>query len=252
MSVPKIIFIVPYRDRKEHLQLFKSHMSELLEDYSKDTYKILFIHQCDERSFNRGCMKNIGFKFVKDNYPTTYQNITLVFNDVDTYPRTKDLINYETTEGNIKHFFGFKYALGGIVSIKAKDFEKMNGFPNLWAWGYEDNALQQRALESKLNIDRSQFFLGKDENIIQIKDGPVRVVNKIEFEKYMKKINDGIHSITNLEYIYDEKSGFVNVNNFHIPHSHANHYDKQYDLRHGLAPFSRGRRNPLMNMPYIG
>ena len=93
MSVPKIVFIVPYRNREKDLEEFRNQMTTILEDYSANTYKILFIHQCDDRAFNRGGMKNIGFLFVKNTYPNDYQNITLVFNDVDTFPRKRILYN---------------------------------------------------------------------------------------------------------------------------------------------------------------
>ena len=104
-------------------------------------------------------MKNIGFLSVKNIYPRDYKNITLVFNDVDCMPSKKGLLNYETTNHVIKHFYGYTYALGGIVSIKAGDFEAINGFPNFWGWGYEDNMLQNRALKSQIKIDRSTFFV---------------------------------------------------------------------------------------------
>jgi hypothetical protein len=48
---------------------------------------------------------------------------------------SKNLINYATTVGNIKHFYGFTFTLGGIVSITGEDFEKMNGYLNLWSLG---------------------------------------------------------------------------------------------------------------------
>ena len=165
-SVPNIIFIVPYRDREQQYHFFSSHMRMILEDVPN--YRILYIHQTDKRQFNRGAMKNIGFLVVKDLYPDFYKNITLVFNDVDTMPFTKNFLNYETVKGIIKHFYGFKFTLGGIVSIMAGDFELINGFPNFWGWGYEDNELNKRALNSYITIDRSQFYPILDKNILML------------------------------------------------------------------------------------
>ena len=44
---------------------------------------------------------------------------------MDTLPFHK-IFDYDTTEGTIKHYYGFTYALGGIVVIKGSDFEKTN------------------------------------------------------------------------------------------------------------------------------
>ena len=156
--VPKLIFIIPYRDREQQLIFFKRHMAYILEDMDKADYEVLFIHQKDTRAFNCGAMKNIGFFVVRDKYPNDYKNITLVFNDVDTLPFSKNFIPYETKPGIVKHFYGFQYTLGGIVSITAQDFERINGFPNFWAWGYEDNMLNDRVKNARLTIDRSVFF----------------------------------------------------------------------------------------------
>ena len=75
---PKLVFIVPYRDREHQLIFFREHMVKIMEDYDKSTYQIIYLHQKDERSFNRGAMKNIGFHIIKQTYPKQYQNITLV------------------------------------------------------------------------------------------------------------------------------------------------------------------------------
>ena len=158
MSIPKIIFIVPYRDREAHKNMFVRMMDYILEDVSEDDYEIYFSHQKDERHFNRGAMKNLGFIYAKEKYPEHYKDITFVFNDVDTLPGIKNLWNFETTKGVVKHYYGFKFALGGILSIKGSDFEKINGFPCYWGWGFEDNALQWRCDKQKITIDRSIFI----------------------------------------------------------------------------------------------
>ncbi len=245
--IPKIIFIVPYRDREIHLDIFKKQMVKVMEDYSNNDYQILYIHQCDQRNFNRGGMKNIGFLFIKDKYPNNYKDITFVFNDVDTMPKRKNMIQYETTHRKIKHFYGYNYTLGGIVSIKGSDFEKLNGFPNYWAWGYEDNALQQRAKYNNIFIDRSEFYKIYDSNIIHLNETKIRTVNKDEYKKYVNKINDGINSIFNLKYEYLPNTNFVNVLKFDIPYLPNTSLDTKYDLTNGNTPFS-SRNKPRMRM----
>jgi hypothetical protein len=219
-----------------------------------EEYKMYYIHQKDKREFNRGAMKNIGFLVVKNKYPNDYKNITLVFNDVDTMPYTKNFLNYETTTGVVKHFYGFTYALGGIVSIKAGDFERIRGFPNFWAWGYEDNLLNTRALKNNLTIDRSQFYNIMDKNIFQMKDGLQRLVNRGEFDRYLSETQEGWHSIQSLEYNINEETGFVDVSNFYTGVVANPKQNKIYDIRNGTRPFGGllnmniKRRNPRFGM----
>ena len=98
-SIPELIFIVPFRNRKSQLNVFLNHMKWLLEGKK---YEIIISHQNDKRFFNRGAMKNLGFMYAKEKYPDDYKNITFVFNDVDTYPTKKNMLPFET-EKNIKH-----------------------------------------------------------------------------------------------------------------------------------------------------
>ena len=244
---PKVIFIVPYRDRQQHYEFFSQHMARILDGLQ---YRILYIHQKDTRSFNRGAMKNIGFLTVKELYPTTYKNITLVFNDIDTMPFTPGFLNYETTAGVVKHFYGFTFTLGGIVSMNAGDFERVNGFPNYWAWGYEDNDLNRRVIASGIRLDRSQFFPIMDKNILQLQDGFSRVVNRTEFDAYATQSSEGINSISQLVYDIEESTGFVNVTDFKTNRDENVTSRSVYDLRTGNVPFKpqNGRRVPKMKM----
>jgi hypothetical protein len=245
-NVPKMIFIVPYRNRAQHLHFFKEQMSKVLSNIPKTDYKIYILHQQDERKFNRGAMKNIGYLVVKELYPNHYKNITLVFNDVDTMPYTKNFLKYDTAPGNVKHFYGYKFALGGIVSITAGDFEKTGGFPNFWAWGYEDNTLKKRVDNAGLKLDYAQFYPIKDGNILQLSDGDTRNVSRTEFDIYMNNNADGFGDIRDLTYTVDEESGFVNVTAFEPKISDDSVVTRPHSVTNvinGNTPFT-GRRRP--------
>jgi hypothetical protein len=204
IKVPKRIFIVPYRNRLQQKFFFSKYMSFLLEDIPD--YEIYFSHQCDARSFNRGATKNIGFLAMKNKYPEDYKNITFIFNDVDTIPFHK-LFDYDTEEGVVKHHYGYKYALGGIVVIKGSDFEKINGFPSFWGWGVEDNCLQKRCENYGLYIDRSQFFPIGSPEILQLFDGISRIISKRDpWRMKHDDGQDGLKTIRKLLYTIDEES----------------------------------------------
>ena len=243
-KIPKRIFIVPYRNRVQHKFFFSKYMSYILED--KDDYEIYFSHQCDARTFNRGAIKNIGFIAAKNKYPEHYRDITFIFNDVDTIPFTK-IFDYETTHGVVKHYYGFKYALGGIVVMKGADFERTNGFPGFWGWGMEDNVLQKRCEAVGLTIDRSVFYNIGSPEILQLFDGISRIISKKDpWRGEHDDGVDGLRAISQLKYTIDAKSenpndniftvnnpriSVVNVSTFltHVPFGTEEYYN--YDLR---------------------
>jgi len=213
-NIPKRVFIVPYRNRIQHKFFFSKYMSFILED--KDDYEIYFSHQCDARTFNRGAVKNIGFLAVKNKYPDHYKDITFIFNDIDTIPFNK-IFDYETTHGVVKHYYGFKYALGGIVAMKGADIEKTNGFPCFWGWGMEDNALQKRCEAVHLKIDRSVFYNIGSPEILQLFDGISRIISKKDpWRGEHDNGVDGLRTITQLKYTIDEKSENPNDNIFSV------------------------------------
>ena len=241
--MPDIVFIVPYRNRPEHKFFFSKYMTSLLSDKS---YEIYFVHQNDNRSFNRGAMKNMGFLAMKEKYPN-YKDLNFVFNDVDTIP-FNNIFDYQTTHGIVKHYYGFEYALGGIVVIKGGDFEKINGFPNCWGWGNEDTSLQKRCLAHNLRIDRSEFKGIRNPQILQLFDGVERIINRSDFvnarndefgreglltlinpiftvDKESKNERDNIHVIEN------DNIFVINVHHFlcGIVYNKANVY--RYDIR---------------------
>ena len=145
-KTPEIVIIVPYRDREPQRSAFMKIMPHILEDLN---CKVLFVHQRDKRPFNRGAMKNLGFIYVQKMYPDEYKDIILVFHDIDNIPWYKGQFSYRTQRNVINHFYGYPHALGGIFAIKAWDFEHINGFPNIWTWGLEDNMLMRRVEQYK-------------------------------------------------------------------------------------------------------
>lgn len=268
-SPPKVVFLIPYRNREEHLRVYMNQMNYILEDVPATEYEFYIVHQDDSRPFNRGAMKNIGFLYVKNKYPNDYLDITLVFNDVDTTPKDKNHIDYRTTRGVIKHYYGFTFALGGIVSITGADFEKTSGFPNFWAWGYEDNLLNTRAIQCGIHIDRSVFcdisVDKKQTGFVSLSSGLFRDVNKNEFVRYMGKTKEGIHHIQNIrlavdasrvlpdEYTFPCHIEVLNISGFDTGVLPPSYNTTQYDLRKGATPFGkvmyrRNGRVPLVDM----
>lgn len=254
IPIPKMIFIIPYRDRENQKSLFIRQMKYVLEDIPLNDYKIYFSEQCDTRDFNRGAMKNIGFLAMKLKYPNDYQNITFIFNDVDTMPYQKNFINYQTSQNNVKHFFGYDYTLGGIVSILGSDFEKTLGYPNLWAWGFEDNMFQNRVKDRGINIDRGQFFVMGGKEIIQLSDEIFKTVNRDEYDRCVNNTDDGIHTIQSLEYSIDEDINTIRITNFNTPFANNPSKNTLFNIKDGKTPFKnvasvrKGRGNAGMKM----
>jgi hypothetical protein len=213
--IPKYIFIVPYRDREPHRVFFSTYIYKIMEDMPREDWTYYFIHQNDKRPFNRGAMKNIGFLALKEAFPNHYKDIIFIFNDVDTLPYDKNILNYHTDYGVVKHFYGFQFALGGIFSIRGVDFERINGFPNYWAWGGEDNLINERAKQFGLTIDRSNFYTIGDKNILQFADGMKRLICRDELAtSIMPNNSDGLSKLTNVVHVKYDETHMIDVNAF--------------------------------------
>ena len=214
----KTVFIVPYRDRLEHLYFFQQYLPFVLPDINNNNnsnidYEVYFSHQKDTRPFNRGAMKNIGFLAIKNKYPNDYKNITFIFNDVDVLPYTKNIFDYKTTDNIIKHYYGYTNCLGGSFAIKGKDFERINGFPNLWSYGLEDTIIQTRALsvvDKSIRIERYNFYEIGNKKILQLFDGLNRLIDRNPINKIFENHkNDGISAIINNNNIRNLKYNIV-------------------------------------------
>jgi len=206
MSIPKTIFIIPYRDRLEQKELFEKRMKEYLVDLNKHEsnnigpFLFIYAHQNDKRPFNRGAMKNIGFLIMKNIYANYYKDITFVFHDIDSFPSKNGILPYKTDVGVVTHYYGFTFTLGGIFAIKGGDFEKTTGFPNFWGWGLEDNAMYDRSINIGLKVDRSIFYDTASDMIERPFDGNTKLVSKRDSVVYKYETPDSFKDIKNIKY----------------------------------------------------
>lgn len=134
------VILIPYRNRKEHLDLFIKDVIPLFELYLKP-FKLVVIEQEEGKIFNRGMLLNIGFNEYKDKSKYFFTH------DVDIIPKeqcVKEL--YTKSEYDVIRIFnGHETSLGGIIKIINSSIFKINGFPNyIWGWGIEDRALYYR------------------------------------------------------------------------------------------------------------
>lgn len=166
------IIVIPYRKREKHLDYFIKHTVPFIEELMPET-KVVVVEQCEGKLFNRGKVLNVGFKEYMDK---TYYFIT---HDVDINPTKLCIKKYYKQNINENTVLGIYTSccntLGGIIKIKSTSINKINGFPNnIWGWGTEDKALQ----------NRSEFFnIIKKTNLTNKKKHP-------EFFKIFNNVND--------------------------------------------------------------
>ena len=159
----KLAIIVPYRDRKSHLDIFVPHMKKYLSDYD---FKIFVIEQGDDKPFNRGKLLNIGAKIaIKEgfDYLALHDVDMLPLNGVDySYPDTPiHLVSKLNKEEPFLDYFG------GVTLFNVHDYKIINGYSNeYWGWGFEDDDLLNRCIEKKLPLESKEFGIPEKEFLI--------------------------------------------------------------------------------------
>lgn len=157
----KLAIIVPYRDRRKHLNVFIPYMRYFMDNFHQDIdYEIFVVEQLNEKFFNRATLLNIGFDVTEHNYDY------FCFHDVDLLPMDKTCdysyvdkptvllkyINCEEYKFDVQRF-------GGTVLFNKEDFLAINGYSNkYWGWGAEDDDLFVRITQQKLSYENK---LGK-------------------------------------------------------------------------------------------
>ena len=165
----KYNFIIPYRNRKEHLQEFIQRFTGYLNGKDIDAH-FYVIHQITPGEFNRGAMKNIGFLEVCKIRPDGL----FIFHDVDTYPTSWGSIQYNAKPGTFRRpvLNSSPNNLGLICSCWKTEYERVNGFPNYTGWGAEDGALYDRAIKQGIPIDEQQMVNYQDISVVINREHP--------------------------------------------------------------------------------
>jgi len=157
--------IIPYRDRKEHLDtLLKSFEKYKEPDKYGNIVKVIIVEQDNDYLFNRGQLFNSA-KLLDYDY--------FIFHDVDLIPDPNvnyirkytmpthlscycEQFNYKLLdiENEIRDYKKSKM-FGGVVAMSKNDFLKLNGYSNIYeGWGCEDNDLMTRIEYKHMKYDR--------------------------------------------------------------------------------------------------
>jgi len=218
---PKVVIIVPVRDRDEQ----KGILASIYKGSAQ--LKVVFVNQNWDYPFNKGAMLNIGFLEIKKLYPDRYENITFVFHDVDVIPfyglGIRILLDrFITSSGTIKHLYGFQHSLAGAFSITGLDYEKVGGSPNLYGWNVEDIIFQDRVLSHNLSIDRSEsHFVDVDNGAHALNlsyDIPFKPVYRTYFVSEWKRNTkeDNLNSLVSYSVVNEGCN--INVSSFQTSH----------------------------------
>ena len=149
----KLNVIVPYRNRKEHLNIFVDTMYRFLDNSKVDSFEIYIVEQSDTKEFNRGCLLNIGFLETDAQSENYY-----CFSDIDTLPGSPRADYQKPPNNTIVHPYGHWHSLSNFILIDYDTYKTMNGFSTrYWEWGYEDNDFMLRAKLNKVKILRNNF-----------------------------------------------------------------------------------------------
>ncbi|CAB3984147.1 beta-1,4-N-acetylgalactosaminyltransferase bre-4 [Paramuricea clavata] len=144
----KLAIIIPYRNRSQHLRIFLRHMHPIMQRQMHD-YRIFVVEQAGNYSFNRAQLINIGFLEalkISDYQCFVFHDVDHILeNDQNDYgcPESPKLLGVSVDRFNRR--FPYQKYFGGVGAFSKDQFEKMNGYSNLfWGWGGEDDDAYNR------------------------------------------------------------------------------------------------------------
>lgn len=162
----RLVIVVPYRDREQHLKTFLRYMHQFLQAQQLE-YVIYVVEPALPTKFNRGILVNVGIQIAMK---SAAKFTCYVIHDVDLLP-TDDQNLYVCSDSprhmssaNSKFNYTlpyFEYA-GGVISFTPGQFKAINGFSNVFfGWGGEDDNLRHRIALAGYELHRVPLDLGR-------------------------------------------------------------------------------------------
>jgi hypothetical protein len=188
----KLGVIVPYRDREEHLIIFKKHITEYLTK-KEIPFELIIIEQSDDKPFNRGKLLNIGFLEAERlgcNY-VAFHDVDMLPVDVD-YSYSSDVLQLANdfisdTDYTKEIYEGY---FGGVTMFPTELFRKANGYPNdFFGWGFEDDELLRRCIYSGIETESQKIINRINKGYALQFNGTgsyIKVKNIIDYNKSIK------------------------------------------------------------------
>ena len=129
MTKSKIGIVVPYRNRREHLNHFIPSITSTLKKQNIN-YEVIIVEQADDKPFNRGKLLNIGVQRAKK-LKCTY----VALHDVDMLPQKVDYDIVDRPTHLATKFISdhkekrviFDGYFGGVTLFPIMDYYKING-----------------------------------------------------------------------------------------------------------------------------
>ena len=221
----RLAIIIPYRDRRDELDVFLPHMVEFLSNKQID-YKLFVAEQSDDRPFNYGKLCNAVVNEIKEDFDY------FCFHDVDLLPKN-DSSEYYPVETPTQ-IFGYREGdgtdlpytqfFGGVVLFPKEIFEKVNGYSNdYWGKGYVDLDLLHRCVTSDVKMEK---IYGYSNNEVFKTDLKKRKVNRygslIKMDPksiFMCNANSLLLDDFTVSFFYREDEIPINKNTFFRTHN---------------------------------
>ena len=198
----RLAIVIPYRNRTDQLRTLLHNLHPVLRRQQLE-YGIYVIEQALPGIFNKAMCMNIGYIEVTKRHD---YNCT-IFHDVDLVPENdKNIYSCPEQPRHLSPYidqFQYKFPywtiVGGVMALSKWQFEKMNGYSNLYfGWGGEDDELNQRMMDQKLGVLRYPLEIARYKMIKHTRDSGNSINNKrwnLLQNSTKRAPYDGIHNM---------------------------------------------------------